>query len=146
MMNSANIAEVISKRRKELGLTQKQLADKIAVTDKAVSKWERGVGLPDTSLLPSIAEALDIDVQTLFTGGNQNVNRKNNALRNYLIGLVIIFAVLLLGFIFSIITAVSNGNDILWLHNVIDVFAGIIILSIPYSLLYWLGIWFVTRR
>ncbi|WP_221644917.1 helix-turn-helix domain-containing protein [Listeria booriae] len=146
MMNSANIAEVISKRRKELGLTQKQLADKIAVTDKAVSKWERGVGLPDTSLLPSIAEALDIDVQTLFTGGKQNTNRKNNSLRNYLIGLVIIFAMLLLGFIFSIITAVSNGNDILWLYNIIDVFAGIIILSIPYSLLYWFGIRFVTRR
>ncbi|MBC1651594.1 helix-turn-helix domain-containing protein [Listeria booriae] len=145
-MNSANIAEVISKRRKELGLTQKQLADKIAVTDKAVSKWERGVGLPDTSLLPSIAEALDIDVQTLFTGGNQNTNRKNNSLRNYLIGLVIIFAMLLLGFIFSIITAVSNGSDILWLYNIIDVFAGIIILSIPYSLLYWFGIRFVTRR
>ncbi|MBC1945406.1 helix-turn-helix domain-containing protein [Listeria booriae] len=145
-MNSANIAEVISKRRKELGLTQKQLADKIAVTDKAVSKWERGVGLPDTSLLPSIAEALDIDVQTLFTGGKQNTNRKNNSLRNYLIGLVIIFAMLLLGFIFSIITAVSNGNDILWLYNIIDVFAGIIILSIPYSLLYWFGIRFVTRR
>lgn len=145
-MNSANIAKVISKRRKELSLTQKQLADKIAVTDKAVSKWERGVGLPETSLLPIIAEALDIDVQALFVEENQEITRKNNVLRNYLIGLGIIFVMLLLGFIFSVMTAVSGDDDILWLYKAVDAFAGIIILSVPYSLLYWLGVWFIVRR
>lgn len=53
-------------RRKELGLTQAQLAEQIHVTDKAVSRWERGVGLPDINLLEPLAEALEVSVLELI--------------------------------------------------------------------------------
>lgn len=49
----------ISTRRKELGLTQKDLAEKLHVTDKAVSKWERGLNFPDLGLMENLADALD---------------------------------------------------------------------------------------
>ena len=48
--------------RKEKGLTQKQLAQRLYVSDKAVSKWERGLSLPDISLLQPLAQALDLSV------------------------------------------------------------------------------------
>ena len=58
----------IAKKRKELGLTQKQLAEQINVTDKAVSKWENGKGFPDTSLIKPLAQALHISVVELLDG------------------------------------------------------------------------------
>lgn len=54
--------------RKEKGLTQKQLAERIFVSDKAVSKWERGAGLPDISMLIPLAEALGVSVTELLEG------------------------------------------------------------------------------
>lgn len=65
-MESIKIAEVIGERRKDLGLTQKELADRISVTDKAVSKWECGAGYPDITVLPDLAEALGVSVDELF--------------------------------------------------------------------------------
>ena len=52
--------------RKEKGLTQRQLAERLFVSDKAVSKWERGLSLPDTALLIPLAEALDVTVTELL--------------------------------------------------------------------------------
>ena len=49
----------IAYRRKQKGLTQKDLSEKIGVTDKAVSRWETGRGFPDVSLLEALAEVLD---------------------------------------------------------------------------------------
>ena len=54
--------------RKEKGLTQKQLAQRLYVSDKAVSKWERGLSLPDISLLQPLAQALDLSVAELLEG------------------------------------------------------------------------------
>lgn len=56
----------IQERRKELGLTQMQLADKINVTAKAVSRWERGVGFPDIHLLEPLADALSLTLIELM--------------------------------------------------------------------------------
>lgn len=58
----------VAGRRKEKGLTQKQLAQRIFVSDKAVSKWERGAGLPDISMLIPLAEALEVSVTELLEG------------------------------------------------------------------------------
>lgn len=58
-MDTTYTGEQISRRRKELGLTQKELAEKLHVTDKAVSKWERGVNFPDLGLLEDLADALE---------------------------------------------------------------------------------------
>lgn len=58
----------IAQLRKELGLTQKELAEKLEVTDKAISRWETGEGLPDTSLLKPLAEILGVSVGELLSG------------------------------------------------------------------------------
>ena len=60
------IGEKIARLRKEKGLTQKELGEKLFVTDKAVSKWERGLSLPDITLLEKLAKELDIDIYDLF--------------------------------------------------------------------------------
>lgn len=54
--------------RKEKGLTQKELAEKLYVSDKAVSKWERGLSLPDIALLQPLAELLGVSVTELLSG------------------------------------------------------------------------------
>ena len=58
--------DIISKRRKELGLTQQQLAEKLNISDKVVSKWETGKSLPDTAMLIPLAEALQISINELM--------------------------------------------------------------------------------
>ena len=56
----------LSSRRKAKGLTQKQLADRLSITDKAVSKWERGLGFPDIKLLEPLSQALDVSILGLM--------------------------------------------------------------------------------
>ena len=75
-------AETIKGLREERGLTQRALADAVGVTDKAVSKWESGRGLPDISLVESLAAALGVSVAELLTGDiRQNANRAGNLMR-----------------------------------------------------------------
>jgi transcriptional regulator with XRE-family HTH domain len=66
-MTEKTMAEVISSRRKELGMTQKDLAEKLNITDKAVSKWERGIACPDTAAIPKLAQILGISLEELMT-------------------------------------------------------------------------------
>lgn len=61
-----NFAQIITEKRKELGITQEALATKLGITPQAVSKWENGVGLPDVTLFPAIACALDVSTDELF--------------------------------------------------------------------------------
>ena len=65
-MNSKDLGLFIAEQRKALGLTQLELAEKLYVTDKAVSRWERGVGLPDINLLEPLAVALQLTVSELI--------------------------------------------------------------------------------
>lgn len=67
-MNYDKIGEFIALKRKEKGLTQKELAFKIGVTDKAVSKWERGLGCPDVSLLEILSHELDVSILEILKG------------------------------------------------------------------------------
>lgn len=66
-MDREMLGRFIAQRRKELNLTQRELAEALHVTDKAVSKWERGAGCPDISLLEPLAEALELSVDQLLT-------------------------------------------------------------------------------
>lgn len=66
MMDAKKFGGFIQELRRELGLTQSQLGDRLGVTDKAISRWERGVGFPDISLLEPLAEALGISVMELM--------------------------------------------------------------------------------
>ncbi len=67
-MEEMKMGQFIRDRRLQLGLTQQQLADRLEVTDKAVSKWERSVSYPDITLLRQLAEALEVSVTELLAG------------------------------------------------------------------------------
>lgn len=67
-MNCAKIGKLIYSLRKEKQLTQQQLADRMNISDKAVSKWERGLGCPDVSLLPELAEIFGVSLEALLSG------------------------------------------------------------------------------
>lgn len=59
---------LIAARRKELGMTQKELADRLEVTDKAISRWETGKGFPDSSLLQPLAKELELSITEIVNG------------------------------------------------------------------------------
>lgn len=65
-MDSKKFGEFVAETRKELGLTQSELAKKLSVTNKAVSRWETGAGFPDINTLEPLAEALGISVVELI--------------------------------------------------------------------------------
>lgn len=67
-MNQNKIGSLIRALRTERGTTQKMLAQALGVTDQAVSKWERGLGCPDVSLLPSLSQALGVPLERLLAG------------------------------------------------------------------------------
>ena len=73
-MDKEKTGQLITLLRKEKGLTQKQLADALNVTDKAVSKWERGLSFPDISMLEPISELLDISILEILAGERQDRN------------------------------------------------------------------------
>lgn len=67
-MDQQKIGAFIACRRKELNLTQKELADKLGITDRAVSKWENGRCMPDLSLLQPLSRILGVGVNDLLSG------------------------------------------------------------------------------
>ena len=67
-MNQEKIGKFIAKCRKEQKLTQEQLAEKLNITYKAVSKWETGKGMPDSSIMMDLSNILDITVNELLSG------------------------------------------------------------------------------
>lgn len=67
-MDQTKTGGLIRALRTQKGLTQKALAEAIGVGDKAVSKWERGLGCPDVSLLPEISRVLGVGLETLLSG------------------------------------------------------------------------------
>ena len=71
-MDKEKTGQLITELRKEKGLTQKQLADALNVTDKAVSKWERGLSFPDISMLEPISELLEVSIMELLAGERQS--------------------------------------------------------------------------
>ena len=71
-MDKEKTGQLITELRKEKGMTQKQLAEALNVTDKAVSKWERGLSFPDISMLEPLSELLDISIMELLAGERQD--------------------------------------------------------------------------
>ena len=67
-MDQKRIGQFIGQRRKEAGMTQKELADEIGVSDKTISKWETGNGLPDITMLGALCKVLEINVNELLSG------------------------------------------------------------------------------
>ena len=67
-MKQQTFGTTVAALRKERGMTQLELAERMGVTDKAVSKWERDLSLPDTASLPKLAETLGVTVDELMLG------------------------------------------------------------------------------
>ncbi len=67
-MDAEKVGATISVLRKRKDMTQRELAERLRVTDKAVSRWERGLGVPDQSLLSRLAETLDTDIEVILEG------------------------------------------------------------------------------
>lgn len=80
-----SIGKTISFYRKQLGLTQNELAEKMNVTDKAVSKWERDLSCPDINTISKLAEVLNISVEDLLSAKEQKKTSDNS---KNLIGLI----------------------------------------------------------
>ncbi len=82
MANQYITGAMIKRLREEKNLTQAELAERVNVTDKAISKWETGRGYPDISLVEPLAKALGVSVIELLSGENVvNTNRASNMLR-----------------------------------------------------------------
>ena len=82
-MDQLKIGKFIAECRKQKNLTQMQLAEKLGITDKAISKWERGVAMPDTSIMLELCDILGISVNELLSGEKidmENNNQKNEQL------------------------------------------------------------------
>ena len=81
-----SMGETIASLRKEKGMTQSELADKMNVTDKAVSKWERDLSCPDINTISKLADVLDVSVEELLKTKKQDYS--NNKIKD-LINLIL---------------------------------------------------------
>ena len=79
-MNESKTAKMIKDARKEHGMTQKELAERVGVSVQAVSKWENAKGFPDISLLEPLSDALELPIVDLVTGGTKKENEKPDEL------------------------------------------------------------------
>ncbi|MBR6526228.1 MAG: helix-turn-helix domain-containing protein [Clostridia bacterium] len=82
-MDQVKIGRFIAACRKQKDLTQLQLAEELGITDKAISKWERGKAMPDTSIMIELCDLLEINVNELLSGERINmesINLKNEKL------------------------------------------------------------------
>ena len=79
-MDQIKIGKFIAERRKNVNLTQMQLSEKLGITDKAISKWERGISMPDTSIMLELCDILGISVNELLSG--EKISMENNDQKN----------------------------------------------------------------
>ena len=116
-MNEMQVGKAIAALRKEKGMTQKELAQLLHVTDKAVSKWERGINFPELSLMEPLAAALDTSVVHLLSldqASNQEIvttvssislqekqklvkDLRFRSFLNLIIGIILLFALIYAG-------------------------------------------------
>ena len=81
-MNNIRVGSLIRELRLEKNLTQRQLAQQMGITEQAVSKWERGLGGPEISLLPVLSEILSVNIEQILAGDLQpNDNDRGNMKR-----------------------------------------------------------------
>ena len=124
-MNQEKIGKFVATCRKEQNLTQEQLAEKMGVTDKSISRWENGKTMPDLSMIPILAEILDVEVSELLNGRkmtkeeliimrdtlNNVIDYNNSEKKNKAMKLNILFAS---GLFLILIGTVNNQFDILY--------------------------------
>ena len=79
-MNQIKIGRFIAECRKNNNLTQMQLAERLSITDRAVSKWENGKSMPDSAIILDLCKELKITVNDLLSG--EKINMENNNQKN----------------------------------------------------------------
>ncbi len=84
-MSNKSIGKMIYQLRRKKGMTQNDLAKKMNVSDKAVSKWERNLSYPDISSIPKLAEILGTTVEELLNAQSKNNNIKNDEIFNIIL-------------------------------------------------------------
>ncbi len=153
-MEADKLGIFITQRRKELGLTQATLAEKIHVTDKAVSRWERGIGLPDIGNIEALAEALEVSLIELMQAKKKEeteisteeaekividtieLSRPKTGNRLVkIVGMIDFYGILCIGVILCMILLFSGMNGV---SSVGSILFGLISWMIP--------IWFVSIR
>ena len=87
-MDQIKIGKFIAECRKKNNLTQMQLAEKLNITDRAISKWENGKGMPDSSIMLDLCSELKISVNELLSGEMIEMNNYNEKLEQNLIDMV----------------------------------------------------------
>lgn len=129
MMNQTEIGKFIAKCRKEKKLTQAQLAEKLNITDRAISKWETGKSMPDSSIMLDLCEILGITVNELLSGEEINVENyekkadenlialkrkdENNITKNVIVSMI--FSVTLLtGILVCLICDIGISGRLTW--------------------------------
>ena len=123
MLDQEKIGKFIAERRKGQELTQKQLAEQLNVSDKAVSKWETGRSMPDNAILFDLCKVLDINVNELLSGeklsddsyhGKAEENMMTLMKEKQSSGCVNAMVGLILGVLFVLGTAWMSTGNILW--------------------------------
>ena len=109
-MANKTMGEIISTRRHELNMTQKDLAEQLNVTDKAVSKWERDVAFPDTGTIPKLADILGVSVEELL--GAKSVQTPGHRGAGYLLDLILKAVPLAMGIAVTV-TAILGKLDMI---------------------------------
>ena len=87
-MDQVKIGKFIADCRKKKNLTQMQLAEKLGITDKAISKWERGIAMPDSSIMLELCDILGISVNELLSGEEIKMENYNKEMENKLLEMV----------------------------------------------------------
>jgi transcriptional regulator with XRE-family HTH domain len=82
-MDQIKIGKFIAERRKQEKLTQAQLAEKLNITDRAISKWENGRAMPDTSIMLELCGILKISVNELLCGEKISMENNNQKMNSF---------------------------------------------------------------
>ena len=106
-MNQEKFGKFIKEIRKKNNLTQKQLADKYNVTYQAVSKWENGRNMPDTTLIKQMSDDFDISLEEMFEGKLKETNKNKHKIKSILLILSIISLIIIVILLINI----KNDND-----------------------------------
>ena len=123
-MNQEKIGKFIAKCRKENGYTQASLAEKLGITDRAVSKWENGKNMPDASIMLELCELLKINVNELLTGEHIIMDNYKEAAEENLVEMktqeekankkmiLAVIGILLLFALFALLAGIDIGEDL----------------------------------
>ena len=119
-MDPIKTGALIAERRKEMQMTQQELADKIGVTNKAISRWETGRGYPDVELIPMIDKELSLSVNDLLSGEKTEQKKSTQKSKLFLVIIIILSFLISALFTYAIrLTNINNPNYVVYLEKYI---------------------------